>query len=66
MQAYSKLFGSVTVRSSRISDFTKTGMAMAIPVIPLVPALDIQRYGVHFYRIFLSIIPKSKILTLVP
>ena len=55
MHAYSKPLGNVTARSSRISDFTKIGMAMAIPAIPLLPALDIQGYGVHFYRIFLSV-----------
>ena len=55
MYAYIKPLGSVTARSSRISDFTKIGMAMAIPAIPLLPALNIQGYGVHFYRIFLSV-----------
>ena len=55
MHAYSKSLGSVTVRSSRISDFTKIGVAMALPAIPLLPALDIQGYGVHFYRMFLSV-----------
>ena len=51
MHAYSKPLGNVTARSSRISDFTKIGMATAIPAIPLLPALDIQGYGIHFYRI---------------
>ena len=66
MYAYRKPLGSVTARSSRISDFIKFGMAMAtqivslawnndVPAIPLLPALDIQGYGVHFYRIFLSV-----------
>ena len=49
MHAYSKSLVSVTARSSRISDFTKIGMAMPIPAIPLLPALDIQGYGVHIY-----------------
>ena len=52
MHAYSKPLGSVTTRSSRISDFTKVGMAMAIPSIPLLQALNIQGYGV---KIFLSV-----------
>ena len=55
MHAYSKSLGSLTVRFSRISDFTKIDMAMAIPAIPLLPALDIQGYGIHYYRIFLSV-----------
>ena len=55
MHAYSKPLGSVTVMCSRISDFTKIGMAMAIPAIPLLPALDIQGYGVQFCRIFLYV-----------
>ena len=66
MHAYKKPLGSVTARSSRISDFTKIGMAMAIPAIPLLPALDIEGYGVDFYRIFLPMVAKSKTLTLVP
>ena len=32
----------------------KIGMAMTIPAIPLLPALDIQGYGIHFYIISLS------------
>ena len=57
MHAYSKPLGSVTARSSRISYFTKIGMAM-----------DIQGYGVQFYRGYfsLSMVAKSKTLTLVP
>ena len=33
----------------------KIGMAMTIPAIPLLPALDIQGYQIHFYTIFLSV-----------
>ena len=55
MCVYSKLLGSVTVRSSRILGFTKIGMAIATPAIPLLPALDIQAYGIQFYGIFLSV-----------
>ena len=57
MHAYSKRLGSVTARSSGISDFIKIGMAMAmaIPAISLLPALDIQGYGIHLYRIFLCL-----------
>ena len=36
-------------------EYTKIGMAMTIPAIPLLPALDIQGYGIHFYTIFLSV-----------
>ena len=61
MHAYSKPLGSVTVRSSRISDFTKIDMVMAIPAIPLLAALDIKGYEVP-----LSVVAKSKTLTLVP
>ena len=64
MHAYSKPLGSVTVKSSRISDFTSIGVAMAIPAIPLLPALDIQGYGVRYFS--LSMVTKSKTLTLVP
>ena len=42
MHSYCKPFGSVTARSSKISDLPKVGMVMAIPAIPLLPALDIQ------------------------
>ena len=46
----------------------KIGMAMTIPAIPLLPALDIQGYQIHFYAIFLSfyIWYLSKTLTSVP
>ena len=60
VHAYSKPLGSVTAWSSRISGFTKIGMAMAIPAKPLLLALDIQRYGIHFYRIFLSVYGSEK------
>ena len=36
-------------------EYTKIGMAMTIPAIPLLQALDIQGYGIHFYTIFLSV-----------
>ena len=69
MHAYSKPLGSVTARSSRISYFTNIGMAMAIPAILLLPALDIQGLimGYTFIGYFsLYIVAKSKKLTLVP
>ena len=53
MQNIASPLGSVTVRSSRMLDFTKIGMATAIPAIHLLPALE--GYGIHFYRIFLSL-----------
>ena len=34
---------------------SEIGMAMSIPAIPLLPALYIQGYGIHFYTIFLSV-----------
>ena len=55
MHAYRKPLGGVTVRSNRLSDFTKVGMVVATPAISLLPALDIQGYGIHFYRILLSV-----------
>ena len=54
MHVYSKSLGSVTVKSSEILGFTKVGMAIATPAIPLLPALVIQAYT-QFYRIFLSV-----------
>ena len=45
---YSKPLGSVTVRSSRMSDFKKIGMATAIPAIHLLPALDYRDMGYTF------------------
>ena len=42
--------GPVEYRTSQ-----KFGMVTAIPAIPLLPALDIQGYGIHFYSIFLSL-----------
>ena len=35
--------------------YIKIGIAMTIPAIPLLPALDIQGYQIHFYTIFLSV-----------
>ena len=52
MDVYSKSLGSVTVRSGRISGFTKLGMAMTLPGMPLSPALG-PNYS--FYSIFLSV-----------
>ena len=66
MYAYIKPLGSVTARSSRISNFTKIGMAMAIPAVPLLPALNIQGYGVHFLLGYFSLCMVAKSKTLMP
>ena len=48
-----------------MSDFTKIGMATAIPAIHLLAALE--GYGIHFIGYFsLSMVAKSNILILVP
>ena len=49
-----------------MSDFTKIGVATAIPAIYLHAALE--EYEIYFYRIFLSLcmVAKSKTLILVP
>ena len=49
--------------------YIKICMAMTIPAIPLLPALDIQGYQIHFYIISLCLyimVAESKTLTLVP
>ena len=53
MHGHCKPLGSVTNRMNE--EYTKIGMAMTIPAIPLLPALDIQGYGIDFYTIFLSV-----------
>ena len=63
MHVYSKSLGSVTVRSGRISRFTKLGMAMTILGMPLSPAFGYQTVAFIAY-ISLSMVVKSKTLTL--
>ena len=58
MHAYSKPLGSVTVRSGRISGFTKISMARAVPVLPCC-----QPRHIGYQTLSLSGIAKSKTLT---